>query len=223
MAAHFGPALSRRSALRALPLRTRSGASSLAGVVALAVTGFLFLFVFAAEGLASDEDLAKAAAWRLGDQLSLAALLYAQGNQEEKVEELLASIKPVAEAMELEVKPFPPRSSDSAQTYADAIHYLIDGDGADLGRDISAKFGNAAGTLFEVSVKSNLLILLYQPGEDQGIGGVVQARMSEIDMPENLWIGLVNAINSKAPEGDVKEAVFKMHDDVAAYLGQKLD
>jgi hypothetical protein len=183
----------------------------------------LFLFACAAEGFASDEDLAKAAAWRLGDQLSLAALLYAQGNQEEKVEELLASIKPVAEAMELGVKPFPPRSSDSAQTYADVIHYLIDGDGADLGRDISAKFGNAAGTLFEVSVKSNLLILLYQPGEDQGIGGVVQARMSEIGMPENLWIGLVNAINSKAPEGDVKEAVFKMHDDVAAYLGQKLD
>jgi hypothetical protein len=66
-------------------------------------------------------------------------------------------------------------------------------------------------------------MLLYQPGEDQGIDGVIQARMSEIGMPENLWIGLVNAINGKAPESDVKDAVFKMHDDVAAYLGQQLD
>jgi hypothetical protein len=189
----------------------------------LAAAGVVFLLFFAGEGQAAVEDLAKAAAWRLGDQLSLAALLYAQGNQDEKVEELLASIKPVAEAMELEIKPFPARSSDSAQTYADVIHYLIDGDGADLGREISEKFGNAAGTLFEVSVKSNLLILLYQPGEDQGIGGVIQARMSEIGMPENLWIGLVNAIKSNAPEGDVKDAVFKMHDDVAAYLGQQID
>jgi hypothetical protein len=205
--------------LRAMSLWARARTLSLT----LAAAGVVFLLFFAGEGQAAVEDLAKAAAWRLGDQLSLAALLYAQGNQDEKVEELLASIKPVAEAMELEIKPFPARSSDSAQTYADVIHYLIDGDGADLGREISEKFGNAAGTLFEVSVKSNLLILLYQPGEDQGIGGVIQARMSEIGLPENLWIGLVNAIKSNAPEGDVKDAVFKMHDDVAAYLGQQID
>jgi hypothetical protein len=186
-----------------MSLRARSGALNLAGVVVLVAVGALFLFVVAAEGL-SDEDLAKAAAWRLGDQLSLAALFYAQGNQDQKVDELLASIKPITEAMQLDLKPFPPRSSDSAQTYADVIHYLIQGDGADLGSDISTKFGNAAGTLFEVSVKSNLLILLYRPGEDQGIGGVIQARMSEIGMPENLWIGLVNAINSKAPETDAR-------------------
>lgn len=85
------------------------------------------------------------------------------------------------------------------------------------------KFGNAAGTLFEVSVKSNLLILLYQPDEDQGIGSVIQSRMSEIGLPENLWMGVVTAINNKASEGDVKDAVFKMHDYVAAYLGQQLD
>jgi hypothetical protein len=205
--------------LRAMSLWARARTLSLT----LAAAGVVFLLFFAGEGQAAVEDLAKAAAWRLGDQLSLAALLYAQGNQDEKVEELLASIKPVAEAMELEIKPFPARSSDSAQTYADVIHYLIDGDGADLGREISEKFGNAAGTLFEVSVKSNLLILLYQPGEDQGIGGVIQARMSEIGLPENLRIGLVNAIKSNAPEGDVKDAVFKMHDDVAAYLGQQID
>jgi hypothetical protein len=113
-----------------------SGALGLAGVVALVAVGALFLFVFAAEVLASDEDLAKAAAWRMGDQLSLAALLYAQGNQDQKVGELLASIKPITEAMQLGLKPFPQRSSDSAQTYADVIHYLIQGDGADLGRDI---------------------------------------------------------------------------------------
>ena len=103
------------------------------------------------------------------------------------------------------------------------IHYLIAGDGADLGKEIAQKFGTPAGTLFEVSVKSNLLILLYQPGEDQGIGGVIQARMSEIGLPENLWMGVVTAINDKASEGDVKNAVFKMHDDVAAYLGQQID
>ncbi|MGZ5849572.1 MAG: hypothetical protein ACXWJN_03155 [Methyloceanibacter sp.] len=123
--------------------------------------------------------------------------------------------------MELEIRPFPPRSTDSSQTYADVIYYLLQGDGAALGREIAEKVGNPAGTLFEVSVKSNLLLLFYQPGEDQGIGSVIQARMSEIGLPENPWMGVVTAINNQPSGGDVKDAVFKMHDDVATYLGQQ--
>ena len=97
--------------------------------------------------------------------------------------------------------------------------YLIKGDGAEIGRQIAQKFGKEAGTLFEISVKSNLLILLYEPGEDQGIGGVIQSRCTEIGLPNNLWLDVVNAVNGKASKGEVKNAVFKMHDDVATYLG----
>jgi hypothetical protein len=164
-------------------------------------------------------DLAKAAAWRLGDQISLAGLLYAQGNQDDKVEQLLTSIKPLAEAMEIEIKSFPPRAAAETETYADMLHYLIKGDGAETGQQIAQKFGLPAGILYEVSIKSNLLLLLYEPGDDQGIGGVIQSRMSEVGLPENLWVGVVDAINSKAPQGELKSAVFKMHDDMAAYLG----
>jgi len=172
------------------------------------------------QGRAGINELAKAAAWRLGDQLSLAGLLYAQGGQDDKVEQLLSALKPMTDAMQIAIKPFPPRAETSAATYADVIHYLIKGDGADVGSELAGKFGKEAGTLFEVAIKSNLLILLYQPGDDQGIGEVIQSRMSEIGMPENLWMGVVTAINNKAPQNDVKDAVFKMHDDVAAYLGQ---
>ena len=168
-------------------------------------------------------DLAKAAAWRLGDQLSLAGLLHAQGNQPDKVEQLLTSLKPLAGAMEIEIKPFPPRAATEPETYADIIHYLIKGDGATTGQQIAAKFGVAAGILYEVSIKSNLLLLLYEPGDDQGIAEVIQSRMSEVGLPEDLWMGVVNAINNKSPKGDVKDAIFKMHDDVAAYLGQRAE
>lgn len=67
------------------------------------------------------------------------------------------------------------------------------------------------------------MLLLYEPGDDQGIAGVIQSRMTEVGLPENLWMGVVNAINNKAPQGDVKDAIFKMHDDVAAYLGQRAE
>jgi hypothetical protein len=158
-------------------------------VLAGAIGAAFLLLLGVAPGHSGVAELAKSAAWRLGNQLSPAALLYAQGNQEDKVEQLLSGIKPLAEAMEVEIKPLPPRAATSAETYATVIHYLIEGDGAEIGRAISAKFGDEAGTLYEVSVKSNLLILLYQAGDDQGIGGVIKSRMTEIGLPENLWDG----------------------------------
>ena len=130
-------------------------------------------------------------------------------------------MKPLAEAMEIEIKPFPARAATETETYADVIHSLIKGDGAKSGQQMAEKFGVAAGTLYEVSIKSNLLLLLYEPGDDQGIGGVIQSRMSEVGLPENLWIGVVNAINNKAPQGELKDVIFKMHDVVAAYLAQR--
>ena len=187
------------------------------------LAGLLLLVLGVPATRAEITDLAKAAAWRLGDQLSLAGLLYAQGNQPDKVEQLLTTLKPLAGAMEIEIKPFPPRAATETETYADIIRYLIKDDGATTGQQIAEKFGVAAGTLYEVSIKSNLLLLLYEPGDDQGIGGVIQSRMSEVGLPETLWMGVVNAINNKAPQGDVKDAIFKMHDDVAAYLGQRAE
>jgi hypothetical protein len=171
---------------------------------------------------AQESAVAKAAAWKIGDQLSLAGLLYAQGGEDTNVKELIDSIKPFTDAMKIEIKPFPPRAATPVETYAAVIEYLIKGAGADIGRKIAEQFGKNAGLLFEISVKSNLLILLYEPGDDQGIGGVIQSRANEVGLPNNLWLDVVNAVNSKAPKEEVKNAVFKMHDDVAAYLNQQV-
>ena len=187
----------------------QAGAPTRRHLLTWLLAGMVLLVLGVPATRAEMADLAKAAAWRLGDQLSLAGLLYAQGNQPDKVEQLLTSLKPLAGAMEIEIKPFPPRAATETETYADIIHYLIKGDGATTGQQIAEKFGIAAGTLYEVSIKSNLLLLLYEPGDDQGIGGVIQSRMSEVGLPENLWMGVVNAINNKAPQGDAEGRNFQ--------------
>ena len=81
-----------------------------------ALAGALVLLLGFPPSRAEMADLAKAAAWRLGDQLSLAGLLYAQGGQNDNVEQLLTSIKPLAEAMEIEIKPFPPAGATQTET-----------------------------------------------------------------------------------------------------------
>ena len=200
----------------------QSGPLSLKQRFAWALAAAVLLVLGIASVHAQESAVAKAAAWKIGDQLSLAGLLYAQGGEDTNVKELIDSIKPFTDAMKIEIKPFPPRAATPVETYAAVIEYLIKGAGADIGRKIAEQFGKNAGLLFEISVKSNLLILLYEPGDDQGIGGVIQSRANEVGLPNNLWLDVVNAVNSKAPKEEVKNAVFKMHDDVAAYLNQQV-
>jgi hypothetical protein len=182
----------------------------------------VLLFLAAAMVRAQDSPVAKAAAWRIGDHMSLAGMLYAQGGEEDNVKELVESVKPLTDALQIQIKPFPPRGASQIETYAEVIQYLIKGDGAEIGRQIGKDFGKAAGMLYEIAVKSNLLILVYEPGNDQGFADVLQARCVEIGLPNNLWFDVVNTVRSNASKDEVKDAIFKMHDEVAAYLGAKV-
>jgi hypothetical protein len=161
-----------------------------------------------------------AAAWRLGDRLSLAAFLFARGGQDDAVERLLSSIKPIAETMGISIAPFPTRAATSVDTYGEVIVYLVEGAGAETGRALAAKFGKDASLLYDAAIKSNLLLLLYEPGDDHGLGGVIRSRMSEAGLPEQLWIGVVNAVDAKASQSELKDAVLKMHEAVASYLAR---
>lgn len=159
-------------------------------------------------------------AWLLGDNLSLAALLYNQNASKDTVDRFLSKAKKIADIFGLTIKPFPAKAATSSASSADMIHYLIAGDGAALGSALAKKYDDAHGVLFEVSVKSNLLILLYAPGDSLGrsIADVIKSRLTAIHLPAKLWSNVVTLVNGKGTTDAVKEAVFKMHKDVADYF-----
>jgi len=163
-------------------------------------------------------NISKAGSWVLGDKLSLAALGYGRGVKAETVDRLLSDAKSLAESLGVAVKPFPPKASKESETLATMIHYLIKGDGWSTGTALINKYDKAHGVLFEVSVKSNLLLLLYAPGDDSGIGSIIKSRFEEIKLPPTLWSGVVALIDKKAPSSEVSDAVFKMHKDVTDYF-----
>jgi hypothetical protein len=111
-----------------------------------------------------------------GDNLSLAALLYNQGAAPASGNQVLSKAKAIADILGMEIKPFPAKSGTVAAASADMIHYLIEGDGALIGPALTRKYDAEHGTLFEVAVKSDLLILLYAPGERtaQSIAAVIK-------------------------------------------------
>jgi len=52
-------------------------------------------------------------------------------------------------------------------------------------------------------------------------GNVINVYKTLLHSPDiaSVWLDLVNAVNSKASKEEVKAAVFRMHDNVAAYVG----
>jgi hypothetical protein len=160
------------------------------------------------------------AAWLLGDNLSIAALLYNQNASKDTVDRFMAKAKKIADIFGLTIKPFPAKAASSSASSADMIHYLIQGEGAALGTALARKYNDAHGALFEVAVKSNLLILLYGPGDSLGrsIADVIKSRLTKIHLPENLWGNVVTLVNNKGTVDAVKQAVFKMHKDIADYF-----
>jgi hypothetical protein len=184
-----------------------------------ALAGICLPFASVAARADEGNNTTKGGAWLLGDNLSLAALLYNQGAADDMMDRFLSKAKKIADIFNIEVKPFPAKDSDSAKASADIIHYLIAGDGAQIGVALTKKYDEAHGILFEVAVKSNLLILLYGPGESLGrsIAEVIKSRLDSIQLPERLWSNVVTLINNGASQDDVKEAVFKMHKDIADF------
>jgi hypothetical protein len=167
--------------------------------------------------LAGEAEAANAVAWLLGDNLSLGALLYARGAEQKNIDSYIDQARAIAKNINLTVPDLPARGSDDATTMSTVVHYLIDGDGWHVGEQLAADFGDTAGLLFEVAVKSNLLILLYEPGDDSGIGAIVKSRLTGV-LPPEYWQPLLDAIDAKKPAADVQAAVLDMHKTIANYL-----
>jgi hypothetical protein len=186
----------------------------------LALTGFGLPFARRASAATDSSNTTKGGAWLLGDKLSLAALLYNQGAPAETVNRVLSGAKTIADIFGVEIKPFPAKSGTSSESTADVLHYLIKGDGALIGAALAKKYDEEHGTLFEVAVKSNLLILLYAPGDSlgQSIAGLIKFRLGPISsLPPALWTGVVTLVENKRSSDEVKDAVFKMHKDIANF------
>ena len=178
----------------------------------------VLLLLAAPVGPAEAGDVSKLGAWTIGHNLSLAAMLYAQDSPQQNIDPPLAKAKKAAESIKVAIKPFPPKGKTRPDTMAAVIHYLIKGDGWSTGEVIFKKFGREHATLFEIAVKTNLGLVMYQPGDDHGIANVLKKRAEEIKLAPDLWTPVVAAMTEKRPQKDVQAAIAKMHENIAARL-----
>jgi hypothetical protein len=163
------------------------------------------------------------AAWLLGNRLSLAALANDRGVATANVPVWLADSRTVAKFLGTSVAdlPGPAGPGNDAAASRQVINYLLV-NGQRIGRELSKQHSGEESALFEIALKSNILLVLYTPGASAGnsIAVAISQAAPQANLPAEFWQPLVDALHKQAPEADVRAAVWKMHIDVDQYLNQ---
>ena len=161
------------------------------------------------------------AIWTLGSRLSLAALAHDRQMAANSIPTWLDEARSACKVLGTTVPelPEPGQGADKSQPSPQVMDYLLS-QGQRIGRELSKQYGAEQAALFEVALKSNLLLLLYNPGSDatNSIATSISRAAPQAKLPQELWLPVVERIGQKGSLDDVRKAVQQMHRDVSGYL-----
>jgi hypothetical protein len=158
--------------------------------------------------------------------MSLAALANDRGVATQNVPAWLEHSRKAARFLGTTVSdlPEPTSTTESAAASKQVINYLLV-NGQRIGSELSKRHNTGESSLFEVALKSNILLVLYTPDATEGksIARAISQAAPKAQLPAELWQPLVDAIEKQAGAAEVRAAVQKMHTDVDKYLSQRAE
>ena len=102
-------------------------------------------------------------AWTLGSRLSLAAVLQDAGAAADQVNKRFEAAGVIGRALGVEVPPLPSRTGAKTDDSVAILAYLLRDLSEPTIKVLSDKYSAAHARLFELAVKSNLLLMMYGP------------------------------------------------------------
>jgi hypothetical protein len=177
---------------------------------------------FASEPVADDSN-PRLGAWRLGSKLSLVALANDRGIGSDSVAPGLEYCKSLAAKLGGSVADLPASGlAGSRPASRQVLDYLFH-QGQQIGRDLTDRHGAEAAALFEVALKSNLLLVLYTPRSSAAgaIADAISQAAPRAELPAGLWEPLVNTVIAKADGFQVRKAVKTFHTAVEQHLAER--
>ncbi|MEM7314668.1 MAG: hypothetical protein AAF497_16090 [Planctomycetota bacterium] len=159
-------------------------------------------------------------AWRLGSKLSGAAVMHSQGADASKTQATFKLAEQAAASLGVSVPLLPELVGDKTKDTVRAIEYLLATAGRQLHGQLVAKYGRSHAALLEVAIKSNLLTMIYAPGDSTSLAAAkaIQDRGPHAELPEVVWKSLTNGIEKEMDRRSVVLMVLKMHTDVENIL-----
>jgi len=124
-----------------------------------------------------------------------------------------------AAALGVTLQPMPSLEKGSipaaAGSTSPTVSYLI-AEGKRVGPQLASKYGTDHAALFELAIKSNLLLTLYKPGApavESLATGILQAR-ERCGLPNEVSRPLLASISERREPAVVRQLVFRLHDEV---------
>lgn len=169
----------------------------------------------------SNRSKVERAAWLLGSKLSLAALAHGRGAPGEDVQQLMDQSRSLARLFGITLDDLPnrPLGIDSDDVPEKALDYLFK-TGNQIGTELARRQGIETAALFEIAVKSNVLLVLYEPGSStvEAISTAITQAGARGKLPADLWQPLVDLLGRQAPVDEVRAGVYRLHADVERFL-----
>jgi hypothetical protein len=166
------------------------------------------------------------AVWLLGSKWSLGILARDRGAAANTVNAWLSQASELAERLGVSMGEPPDVSNSAASTESQkaespAVRFLFV-EGQRLGRELAARHGPDHAALFELAVKSNLLLVLYMPGSQtaESISGAISQARERAGIPIEIVQPLLKTTVERYGSAAVRQAVYQMHEEVDRHLAE---
>jgi hypothetical protein len=169
----------------------------------------------------SQEVSSRRAAWLLGSKLGLAALAHDRNVAHEETVAWLEEARTMAAQLNTSLVELPerPATAGSEPASREVLSYLLS-EGKRIGGELATNHGANHASMFEVALKSNLLLVLNKPGSAAvgHISTAIERAAPQAELPEELWRPLLDTLAQGSPPAAVRAAVREMHANVDRHL-----
>jgi len=168
----------------------------------------------------ANADSKKRIAWELGSNLSLSGILHAQSAEKGVVVRRFAAAKKAGAALGITIPDLPATSGDKIKDSALILQYLLVSNGTPIGNILQQNLGPEHAAIFEIALKSNVLLMMYGPGESttNTIANVIRNRRPTTNLPNAMTDPLLQLIARQASFAEVKAELLTLHEFAPAFI-----
>ncbi len=165
----------------------------------------------------------KQQAWDLGTKLSQATFSNSLLNDPALTRRTFTEAKTNAKNLGIVLPDLPSKTQDKVEDNAEALYYLINTTGKPIIGILTEDFGAEHAALFEISLKTNILLLLYEPDSEEtaAIVNVIKNRRTTANLPENTFSELIVLIEHRSNFDRIKDEIFLLQKIVSKFVGSE--
>ena len=159
--------------------------------------------------------------WQAAGKWSLAAAMFAKQLPAERLEPILKEANNAATELGLSLPPLPTPAAE--QTPEQAVVGTLSGESAaSFVAATAERFGQEAGALADLAIRTNLLLLTYSPRRDDvaAEGAQLRSTAEGSGLPSDSWTPLLKLLDEQGEYVAVRTAIFDLHRRVEALLSE---